>query len=197
MTGSRRSRIFMIAGGICVVLLSFWVTLLALRNFVSDSHLSYRVVALDEGAKLLSVPSAGVSAAISGGWCPNGVSSDAPIFPARAHATYGSFCSRGDAEVGTLTFANLPKSERTLAMAILVGPSVDGLSIKVLDAESKTPLISLPLANLSLTNHRWYILVMSLQRGAKWSPLAIEASDEGNGWGQWFAVTTPVLAKDS
>jgi hypothetical protein len=136
----------------------------------------------------------GIAVSISGQWCRDGLGSDRP-FPLPGKV-YGSYCvGSGDGGTGTISATGLPDATAPIGLPILLGPRTGGLSVSTIDRRSGAVMSSLLLQTLFADGEQWYTLVIPPPPGGNLSQLAIEARDDGKGWGEWFAVAQPYFLK--
>jgi hypothetical protein len=98
---------------------------------------------------------------------------------------YGSF-SGNDANRGVLSSGPFDASGRgCISLPVSHGPSVEGQSVRVVDATSGKTLAAIPLED---TNGIWQYWSVDVQAATR---LRIIAEDNGAGWGQWVGVGEP------
>ena len=68
----------------------------------------------------------------------------------------------------------------------MTGPKVSGLTLELRDGSSDTTLSRTPVP---LSARQWITWKIELPEGI--SEVTFVATDDGNGWGQWFAVGFP------
>lgn len=124
------------------------------------------------------------------GWAAGAVFSGIPT-PAMVAQPYGSFVP-SDAGTGRLLLGPLRAPGGVVALPVVVGPSVGGLSLAVIRRGTGETVRRIDLAGIE--PQRWRFLKLELGSGAE--DLAILAVDAGSGWGQWFAIGAPMAVTD-
>ena len=122
---------------------------------------------------------------------PNDSRPDAPFPgerpPGDIHTTYGG----SDAAIGTVQTSTFERpANGCLVVPVFNGPSVGHQSVRLEDAETNVAIAEVPLRDQRTQCHFWRFVV-----GPKHSTLRLTAEDEGRGWGQWIAVSTPLACR--
>ena len=181
----RLNSVLLFIGGVGVVLLSFWGTLVILDYLNSQPLPTIR-------SEFLQVNQAGnlhrldVQPKIVGAWTANGQNNAAESVPL-AGGAYGSW-SGDDANTGVLTYSNISLKSGPVYLPFVTGPKTDDLEIQLIDAETgKTISTIRPPALVG-----WVLLKVELPTTYA-GPTEIEMRfiDNGKGWGQWMAVGPP------
>jgi len=127
---------------------------------------------------------------VEGSWIKNGPLPGTPIETPRAISYYesyaGSYANAG--VVTSVPFARPPGN--CLVLASTHGPSVEGLSETVIDADTGAAIASAPQIG---TDTKWSFWAVDLPPAAQ--RLQIVAEDRGRGWGQWLTIGEPHLCK--
>ncbi|HMJ60349.1 MAG TPA: hypothetical protein VK493_01255, partial [Bryobacteraceae bacterium] len=127
---------------------------------------------------------------VEGSWIKNGPLPGTPIETPRAISYYesyaGSYANAG--VVTSVPFARPPGN--CLVLASAHGPSVEGLSETVIDADTGEAIASAPQIG---TDTKWSFWAVDLPPAAQ--RLQIVAEDRGRGWGQWLTIGEPHLCK--
>ena len=145
---------------------------------------------IHRGLDRLAEPIAEVTASFSGNWCRDGTGSERP-FPFAA-PVYGSYCvGRGDSGTGTLSLANLPDTTGAVGLPVLLGANPGGLSLSLTDRRSGKAVRSVLLETVFGESETWYTFQITPPAGTSLADYTIEARDDGTGWGQWFAASSP------
>jgi hypothetical protein len=107
-----------------------------------------------------------------------------------ATSYYESFAG-SETNTGVLTSAPFARpAGNCLVIASAHGPSIEGLSERVINADTKETIASAPLIGTETIWSFWGVdLPPSVQR------LQIVAEDNGRGWGQWLTIGEPYLCK--
>lgn len=125
-----------------------------------------------------------------GSWIENGplphVRTDMP----RALTYYESYAG-SDANTGALTSAPFARPPgNCLALTIAHGASVEGLSERVIAADTKQTIASVSMLGRDTS---WGLLGVDLPASSQ--RLQIVAEDRGQGWEQWLAIGEPHFCK--
>ena len=127
---------------------------------------------------------AGLQWQSSSGWVRNRVPPKIEVGDAPLGGFFSSWAG-SDQSTGTL-FSSVfaaPK-DGCLIFPVIHGPSTDGLSEEVVDADTRQTILWVPLG-LGTT---WQYLRLETTASRR---LKVVARDNGRGWGQWLAVGTP------
>jgi hypothetical protein len=124
----------------------------------------------------------------------NGV---APMYlqaaPLRGEALFAS-AAAGDAAKGTMIITVRENGSDDIAMPFTTGPVPRGQSIEVQFRDGSTALLPVPGDTSDL---EWRVATLPFKEIAQhggW-PIKLIVRDDGDGWGQWLAVGTPVFTK--
>ena len=138
------------------------------------------------GAPMLAMPWG-----VQGNWTKNGPLPGAPFKMPIPFSYFESYAG-GDANTGVVTSAPFPKpSGNCLVIPSAHGPSIDGLSARLIDADTKQTIASLPLMD---NETLWGFWAVDLPPSAQ--HLQIVGEDAGRGWGQWLSIGEPRLCKE-
>lgn len=104
--------------------------------------------------------------------------------------TQGSFWSSwngSDASTGQITSSAIPvPANHCLILPVLHGPSVQGLSAEITNAETNQTVEMIPMQNGETQWKLWRLPIDS-----KVTSIKILGRDAGAAWGQWLAIGTP------
>jgi hypothetical protein len=128
-------------------------------------------------------PLGSVTWRMTGSWQKNG---SFPFRPRGIPSTgeYYESWSGSDANVGTMQSEPFATPDgRCVVVGTANGPSVNNLSVLVLDADTSSKIASMPLDGDDQTWHFWKV---DIPAGVK--RLQMVAEDNGRGWGQWLSV---------
>jgi hypothetical protein len=100
-----------------------------------------------------------------------------PVFDSWA----GSDRNRGQCRFGPVAVA-----ASSLGIPVLIGPDASGQQVRVVDAETGALLARAPVSALRGCWRTWRV---DLDAGIR--RIAVEAEDDGAGWGQWTARGEP------
>src|SRR5207248_1772671 len=96
--------------------------------------------------------------------------------------------SGADANFGELSSgAFASPASACIVLPVLHGPSVEGLAVSLLDADTGSVITTIPLRNIDMNWQFWRIYINPASKALK-----IVARDQGTGWGQWLAVSDPL-----
>jgi len=127
---------------------------------------------------------------VQGSWLKEGLLPGAPIEMPRAISYYESHAGN-DANTGVLTSAPFAKPAAScLALASMHGPSVEGLSERLINADTKETIASVPQVGSDIVWSFWRVDLPPDVRH-----LQIVAQDQGAGRGQWLAIGEPHLCQ--
>jgi hypothetical protein len=127
---------------------------------------------------------------VQGSWIKDGPLPGTPIETPPAISYYESYAG-SYANTGVLTSAPFARpSGNCVALASLHGPSVEGLSEIVIDADTKEAIAPAPQIG---ADNKWGYWAVELPANAQ--RLQIIAEDHGRGWGQWLTIGEPHLCK--
>jgi hypothetical protein len=125
-----------------------------------------------------------------GSWIKSGPLPGTPIDMPAATTYYESYAG-SHANTGRLTSAPFARPVgNCLALASAHGPSVEGLSETVINADTGEAVASVPQIG---SDTKWGFWAVDLPSNAQ--HLQIVAEDRGRGWGQWLAIAEPHLCK--
>lgn len=105
-------------------------------------------------------------------------------------SSYGSW-SGSDANRGQIissTFVNPPNA--CVILPILHGPEGGGLSVELIDSDTGQAIVSAPMQN---GDTRWEYWRVPLSPSVH--HLRVVARDQGDSWGEWLAVATPLTCR--
>jgi hypothetical protein len=123
-------------------------------------------------------------------WIKNGPLPGTPIDTPPGISYYESYAG-SDVNTGVLTSALFPApSQNCVILASAHGPSIEGLSETLIDADTKEAIASIPQIG---SDTIWSFWRVDLPPGSQ--HLQIVAEDQGKGWGQWLAISEPHLCK--
>jgi hypothetical protein len=126
------------------------------------------------------------AAGIKGDWTENGWFAGVGAPPLDG-AGYGSYVAKGDAGVGSLTWAGtVPPGVTALAIPILTGPTGSAASFSVINDDTGVAIASLSAPPPIKTWKLWRVPVP-----ANVTSFRLVAQDNGTAWGEWTAVGTP------
>jgi hypothetical protein len=137
----------------------------------------------------VSWPVRDVPVSIAGSWAKDG------YYPATPHSTfpgvvYGSWNGR-DTNTGTIRLGPFRlEADRNLGLPIITGPDTHGLVLKVVDAKTHSILYD---ANPLPVTPEWKLTRILIPPEARNDAIEILATDQGTGWGQWFAIGVPAM----
>jgi hypothetical protein len=136
------------------------------------------------------VPNLPISWDVQGDWVKNGTLPGTFIKAPRSISYYESYAG-SDANTGMLMSAPFAKpAGNCLALANVHGPSVEGLSERLINADTKETIASVPQVGTNTSWTFWRVdLPPDVQR------LQIVAEDRGAGRGQWLAIGEPHLCQ--
>jgi hypothetical protein len=119
-------------------------------------------------------------------WTENGVPPRVPFGPPPAGRFYSSW-SGDDRNTGRITSSSfaVPRGA-CLILPLLNGPSAEGLSAEVLDADRNQVIAQ---AKFQGGTRQWSFWSMPISRSVK--HIRVTAEDNGKNWGQWLAIGTP------
>jgi hypothetical protein len=127
---------------------------------------------------------------VQASWIKNGPLPGTPVETPSTISYYESYAG-SYANTGALTSAPLARpSGSCLVIASAHGPSVEGLSETVVDADTGEAIASAPQIG---PDNKWSFWAVDLPPSAQ--RLQIVAEDHGRGWGQWLAVAEPHFCK--
>jgi hypothetical protein len=127
---------------------------------------------------------------VQGSWIQNGSLPGTPIKMPPAISYYESYAG-SDANTGVLTSAPFARpSGNCLVLASAHGPSVEGLSETLINADTRETIASAPQIG---TDPKWRFWAIDLPPDAQ--RLQIVSEDRGRGWGQWLSIGEPHLCK--
>jgi hypothetical protein len=125
-----------------------------------------------------------------GSWIQNGPLPGTPISTPPSISYYQSYAG-SDANTGVLTSAAFARpSGNCLVLASAHGPSTEGLSETLINADTGETIASAPQIGVDT---KWRFWAIDLPPHAQ--RLQIVAEDRGHGWGQWLTVGEPHLCK--
>ena len=128
---------------------------------------------------------------IEGHWSKNGLIPGAASQQPPPFVSYHESWNSNDANTGILTSsAFAPPPGNCFVISDLHGPTPDGLSAKVIDADTKQTIASIPIMGSESIWRTWVIDVPSSARY-----LQIVAEDSGRDWGEWLAISEPHACK--
>ena len=141
-------------------------------------------------ADRIGAPIPSISWNVQGSWRKEGPLPGTPIEMPQAISYYESHAGN-DANTGLLTSAVFVRpSENCLVLASAHGPSTEGLSERLINADTKETIASVPQVG---TDTIWSFWRVDLPPGVQ--HLQIVAEDQGAGWGQWLALGEPHLCQ--
>jgi hypothetical protein len=117
----------------------------------------------------------------------SGMLPDVELGPVPGQPIYSTWAGsdQNTGQISSSAFAVPPSS--CFILPIVHGPSVDGLSAQITDADTGRALRFMPMqSNVS----QWLYWRVSLNSTTK--HVRVTAEDEGRGWGQWLAIAQPV-----
>ena len=127
---------------------------------------------------------------VQGSWIQNGPLPGAPINTPPAISYYESYAG-SDTNTGVLTSAPFARpSGNCLVLASAHGPSVEGLSETLINADTRETIASAPQIG---ADTKWSFWAVDLPADAQ--RLQIVSEDRGRGWGQWLSIGEPHLCK--
>jgi hypothetical protein len=127
---------------------------------------------------------------VQGSWIQNGPLPGAPINRPPAISYYESYAG-SDANTGVLTSAPFARpSGNCLVLASAHGPSVEGLSETLINADTRETIASAPQIG---ADTKWSFWAVDLPPDAQ--RLQIVSEDRGRDWGQWLSIGEPHLCK--
>ncbi|HEY3457847.1 MAG TPA: PrgI family protein [Bryobacteraceae bacterium] len=141
-------------------------------------------------ADQIGAPIPSLSWNVRGSWVKNGPLPGTPIETPRTISYYESHAG-SDANTGLLMSAPFERpSGNCLALASAHGPSIEGFSERLINADTKETIASVPQVGTDTIWSFWRVdLPLDAQR------LQIVAEDHGQGWGQWLAIGSPHICK--
>jgi hypothetical protein len=127
---------------------------------------------------------------VEGSWIKNGPLPGAPIAMPAATSYYESFAG-SETNTGVLTSAPFARpAGNCLVIAGAHGPSHEGLSERVINADTSETIASAPMIG---SDAIWTFWEVDLPPNA--GQLQIAAEDSGRGSGQWLTIGGPYLCK--
>jgi len=120
-------------------------------------------------------------------WTLNSLPSGFPFEESLSGKTIYASYSGSDDNQGMLTSAAFSVEKGgCVVLPVAHGPSVVGLSVRLMDADTGKTLETMPLSGTVGNWRYWSVEVNSRARAVR-----IVAEDRGRGWGQWVAVGQP------
>ncbi len=112
---------------------------------------------------------------------PGGRYWDPPSGP--IYASWGGH----DSNTGRIASSIFPvPANSCMVLPVLHGPSVEGLSVDVVDADTGQAIASAPMQDGESQWQYWRVPIAATVKHAR-----LIAQDQGSGWGQWLAIGEP------
>lgn len=102
---------------------------------------------------------------------------------------WSSWAGSGDGGTGLVRWASLPvQVGRRVEFGVQTGPTTGAQRIVLKNAATGVAFVDI---NVTDTVHEWSVLTFDIPAGV--TAIDVEAQDNGAGWGEWIALTSPRL----